>query len=725
MRRPLLITGCPNSHQLHPGGTSLPVHPCEPIEPLRMTFHSALLRSTCIAAFALLGLTRTTAQGVDDCSQVVADPLAIGGTLTWTGDNTNATLTGDFAPGSVLESFGIPVMWHAFTTTACADITIDYCGSPSVFVDFWNVLATTCPATNALVVTQLYEYTSCGDGNPTMNFNNLPAGTYLFPVWTAPGSAFGPYVINVSAEACGGSQAPPNDQCGQVTADALAVGDTLTFTGDNTNATATNDFAQGSPFAGAPVVWHAFTTTSCANVEVRYCGQSPVWENSFGFLSTNCPADTTSLVFFSTYNDTTCADGNRTYVYTDLAAGTYYIPVLLDAGNNAVGTYTIDVLATECDAPPTYTDFCADAIAVTLNVDDTLTFTGDNTNATPTADWAPGSVFTGAPVVWHKFTTVECATVTLSYCGLVPTWDNVYGFLATSCPADSIVVFSTFNTTDCADGNYTYIFEGLAAGTYLLPVVRDANNNAIGPYSLQVTAVACAGSNTPPNDNCATAVPEALEPGAPLTFTGDNTGATSTGDWVTGSPFFLAPVVWHAFSTDSCMDVTVSYCGATPVWGNAYGILATGCPADSVVYFSTFNDTACGDQNLTYYFFQLAAGTYLLPVVLDADNNAIGPYSITVDGVNCINTGLSTSEAPSLGLFPNPTSGVLNVLNPGTEAAFTLEVLDMAGRAVHAERARIAQGASHTVQLHRLAPGTYTLRATTPQARTEQRFVIH
>ncbi|MBL8011533.1 MAG: T9SS type A sorting domain-containing protein, partial [Flavobacteriales bacterium] len=106
-------------------------------------------------------------------------------------------------------------------------------------------------------------------------------------------------------------------------------------------------------------------------------------------------------------------------------------------------------------------------------------------------------------------------------------------------------------------------------------------------------------------------------------------------------------------------------------------------------------------------------------------NNAIGPYSITVDGVNCINTGLSTSEAPSLGLFPNPTSGVLNVLNPGTEAAFTLEVLDMAGRAVHAERARIAQGASHTVQLHRLAPGTYTLRATTPQARTEQRFVIH
>ncbi|HQW88129.1 MAG TPA: hypothetical protein PLH93_13110, partial [Flavobacteriales bacterium] len=48
-----------------------------------------------------------------------------------------------------------------------------------------------------------------------------------------------------------------------------------------------------------------------------------------------------------------------------------------------------------------------------------------------------------------------------------------------------------------------------------------------------------------------------------------------------------------------------------------------------------------------------------------------------------------------------------------------------AGRAVHAERARIAQGTAHTLLLDRLAPGAYTLRATTPQARTEQRFVIH
>ncbi len=688
-----------------------------------MTLRYAPLRSTFLAALALAGLSRTHAQGVDDCAQVVTDALVIGNTLTWTGDNSAATITGDYAPGSTLEGFGIPVMWHAFTTTACADVTIDYCGSPSVFSDFWNVLATSCPATNALVVTQLYEYNSCADGNPTMHFNNLPAGTYLYPVWTAPGSAFGPYVIHVSAAACGGSQAPPNDQCAQVTADALVVGDTLTYTGDNTNATATNDFAAGSPFSGAPVVWHAFTTTTCATVEVRYCGQNPVWENSFGFLATDCPAD--SVVFFSTYNDTTCADGNRTYVFTELAAGTYYIPVLLDANNNAVGAYTIDVVARACAAAPTYFDLCTDAVAVPLNTGDTLAFVGDNTNATPTADFVPGSPFAGAPVVWHKFSTVECATVTVSYCGLNPAWTNAFGFLATGCPADSIVLFSTFNNTACGDGNLTYVFEELAPGTYLLPVVLDANNNAIGPYSLQVTAEACQGSNTPPNDSCANAVPQALEPGAPLTFTGDNTGATATGDWESGSPFSLAPVVWHAFSTDSCMDVTVSYCGLNPAWTNAFGFLATSCPADSVVYFSTFNDTACGDQNLTYYFLQLAAGTYLLPVVLDANNNAIGPYAIVVDGVNCLSTGLSATTTPGLSLFPNPTHGVLNVRNPGGDATFVLQVLDMSGRTVLVDRARIAQGASHALAVDGLAAGAYTLRATTPSGRTEQRFIVH
>jgi hypothetical protein len=96
--------------------------------------------------------------------------------------------------------------------------------------------------------------------------------------------------------------------------------------------------------------------------------------------------------------------------------------------------------------------------------------------------------------MWHAFTTTECADLVVSYCGLAPAWGNVFGFLSTDCPADSLVFFTTFNTTDCGDGNYTYFFDQLAAGTYLLPVVLDPGNGSVGPYTVEVTANSCLGT---------------------------------------------------------------------------------------------------------------------------------------------------------------------------------------------------------------------------------------
>ena len=669
-------------------------------------------------AFMVSFAVHVKGQSNDTCSNVVPDLLTLGTPLIWTGDNSNATSTGDATVGPI----GLyPNVWHAFTTTACADITIDYCGSPSVF-EFWNVLTLTCPATNQLVVTQLSNNTACGDGNPTMVFNNVAAGTYYYPVYMDPVEAFGPYVINVNAVACGGSQPPPNDNCTQVIPDVLQVNDTLTFSGDNTNATATNDFVPGSPFAGAPVVWHAFTTSTCSNLTVSYCGLSPAWTNAFGFLSLDCPGD--SLIFFSTFNDTDCGDGNLTYIFNELLAGTYYVPVVLDPNNNAVGPYSIEVSSTSCSGP-VFQDFCGQTIAESLAIGDTLVFTGDNSNATPTGDFVQTSPFAGAPVVWHQFTLSTCADLTVLYCGLNPAWTNAFGFLATSCPADSLVFFSTFDTSSCGDGNLTYSFDELAAGSYYLPVVLDPGNNAVGPYSISVIAEACPGSNAPPNDNCVDVVPVFLAPGDTLNLTGDNTGATATGDWEPNSPFSLAPVVWHAFTTDTCTELTLSYCGLNPAWTNSFGFLTTNCPGDSVVYFSTFNDTVCGDQNVTYYFYQLAAGTYYVPVVLDPGNNAVGPYSIDLSAVNCMSTGLAELGHPNFMVFPNPGNGDMTLVNSGAFALLSVEVLDVSGRTVHLESVRIASGQRAELRLQgRLKPGVYLVRAMGTGGRAEQRVVV-
>lgn len=831
------------------------VPPCRPKNPA-MRHHLSLL------PLCLLALP-ASAQVNDLCSSVTPDALAVGTSLVWTGDNTGATYTGDFVPGSSLDVFQNPAVWHAFTTTECADITVDYCGTTPPFGEFWNILATTCPAGNAYIPSQQTNTTACGDGNPTSYFVNIPAGTYYYPVWTETGVAEGPYTINVTASTCGGGTAV-NDDCASITAEALVAGGSLTLSGDVTFATSTGDFGPGSPYAGAPVVWHAFTTTECADVALSYCGLDPAWTNSFGFLSRDCPAS--DIVLFSSFNTIDCVDGNRTYIFNQLAAGTYYVPVLLDPNDNAVGPYSLVLSAIACSGAPTYSDFCSQVQSQSLAIGASLTLSGDNTWATGTNDFDAGSPYAGAPVVWHAFTTTECAKVTLSYCGLDPVWTNSFGFLSRDCPASDLVLFSTFNTTDCVDGNRTYVFNQLAAGTYyvpvlldpddnavgpyslllsaaacpttptysdfcsqvqyqplavggsltlsgdntaatgtndfdpgspfngapvmwhgitttacmnitvaycgldpvwgntfgffstacpmvtpyyfttfndvdcvdgnrtyifnsvppgdyLIPVVLDAANNAIGPYSLQVSSTAC--PTTPPaNDNCANVIAENLAVGTSITLTGDNTNATSTGDFVPGSPFIAAPVTWHAFTTSECSDVLLRYCGQDPAWSNTFGFLATSCPGDALVYFTTTNTADCVDGNTTYLFNDLPAGTYFVPVLRDAANNSFGPYTVEVVAENCLFLASDVRTQTPLAIWPNPSNGhiyVDHVPAPG----MNVQVMDATGRIVHVQRTGTAIGGRTELALEgHLAPGTYLLVITSAQHRLEQRFVV-
>jgi hypothetical protein len=99
----------------------------------------------------------------------------------------------------------------------------------------------------------------------------------------------------------------------------------------------------------------------------------------------------------------------------------------------------------------------------------TLTFTGDNTSATFPGDAVAGNILDQypSPNTWHAFTTAECADVTVSYCGTNSGWSNVWKLLTTGCPADSIINPSAQETTTCANGNWTFSFTGLPAGTYL------------------------------------------------------------------------------------------------------------------------------------------------------------------------------------------------------------------------------------------------------------------
>lgn len=144
----------------------------------------------------------------DECTGAVNQDLAIGGTVVFTGDNTGAT------DG---EGFGFGQAWEMFTTTECADITLTYCGTNPVFANAFLSLFVDCPY-SSFISSASFDQTTCADGNVTIFYTTVPAGTYYYAVLTDPGVVEGPYTITVSAVAAALPCLPPppppaNDDC--------------------------------------------------------------------------------------------------------------------------------------------------------------------------------------------------------------------------------------------------------------------------------------------------------------------------------------------------------------------------------------------------------------------------------------------------------------------------------------------------------------------------------
>jgi hypothetical protein len=133
----------------------------------------------------------------------------------------------------------------------------------------------------------------------------------------------------------------------------------------------------------------------------------------------------------------------------------------------------------------------------------------------------------------------------------------------------------------------------------------------------------------PENDDCHDVVPDAL----PATWTGNNEGATydTYCQW-----FGDYPNVWHGFTIDECMDITIEYCGCPAGWANGWLNLITDCdcPDGALISYTSF-DWDCANGNPRIYFVHLAAGTYYYPVMLDPDNGAVGDYELYVYGTEC------------------------------------------------------------------------------------------
>jgi hypothetical protein len=136
------------------------------------------------------GILSTSCLVNDDCENVTPVTLDDGIPVTFTGDNTNATHQCDFFDGAHT--------WHAFTLDTTMIVTLDYCTTDPAFTNAWLNLAIGCPCTGVSGA-GVYNSEDCGDGNLTITWDYLEAGTYYYPVMLAEG-AEGPYTLHVSGE---------------------------------------------------------------------------------------------------------------------------------------------------------------------------------------------------------------------------------------------------------------------------------------------------------------------------------------------------------------------------------------------------------------------------------------------------------------------------------------------------------------------------------------------
>lgn len=272
----------------------------------------------------------------DDCTGAVVQNVAAGATVSFSGDNTGATEDG---------GTGFVMVWEAFTTTECTDITINYCVDGSVFNNYLVNLAVGCPDFLTGVLT------GASDGC-SVSFDGLEAGTYYIPVMvdtvgTPDPTPDGPYTIEVITTACPPPPTPPaNDDCAN--AIALTPGAACVTTGFNTTG-ATQTLppiaCDGFTSPNAFDAWFSFVATATEHT-IGVLG----WNNSDPMVELfegTCAAPVSLQCEDLTYP---MNDGDETaeqLVQTGLTVGNTYWVRVYDWGHFAASEHSFEICVTE------------------------------------------------------------------------------------------------------------------------------------------------------------------------------------------------------------------------------------------------------------------------------------------------------------------------------------------------------------------------------------------
>jgi len=545
----------------------------------RVLFLTLVMISSCImAAVALADVPAN-----DDCTNATdAGTLTSGVSVQLSGTTEEATMD--------CENEGSPEVWIKFTTPDCMDVTIDFCGtdpvrSSSSYVS--RYLYDSCPCGE-------YTYRTssafCDDENRENIWESLPAGTYYYPVRYIEGYAS--YVVNITGVTC--ATAPENDDCLNATdAGSLSSGVTVSLTGTTSGATQDCELSPGTE------VWIKFTLAECMNIAVDFCSDENYLESGSEDLYSECPCLNNYTISTLSY----CENGNLSFIWYNLAAGTYYYPIAEQYITS--GTYIINVTGTDCPAAPENDD-CANAISIGEVTD--LAF------STYGASFDGGGECIASANVWYVYTSTFTGDARISI------------------DADYNKRYAIYDGADCSSlptqlgctSSSELDFAVITGQSYLIEI--GGRNNAVGGGSLTIAEV------PETNDDCENATDiGTLVSGVTINSYGSTEDATQDCEESEG------PEVWIKFTLPEIMAVTIDYCYCDFNVSYNSNSLFTECPCSGI--FTSSDSSECTNGNIGFVWNDLAAGTYYYPI--EASYLEDFSYIVSITGVS---TGISASD---------------------------------------------------------------------------------
>lgn len=507
-----------------------------------------------------------------------------------------------------------------------------------------------------------------------------------------------------------------NDECGtaeQITVTAECAGSLFTY--DATDATESqapiicNEYT--SPEARD--LWFSFEATSAITL-IQVEGTltfDPVLEGFNG----SCGDLTSVACADATFPPATPVNTTETLTMATEPGSIYFFRVY-SYWNPAPTDFTFTLCVYEAPPGPA-NDLCTNVVAESLDVGAALTFTGENSGALDTEGLGQGSV-------WHAFTTTECANVKVDYCGTTPAFGNAFLALFIGCPFTDFVSPMDFDTETCTDGNLTINYPDLPAGTYFYAVMLDAENGAEGAYTVNVTADALSPGYCEANS-------EACDEYIAQVTVGNINNISECAD---------GPIVDYTAQTlqilqSESLSITVLN-GPVSYAADAVGVWVDWNRNENFCEADEYYELASADEGVTFTGTISAPGDALVGLtrmrvrmVYDMPPMACGPSDWGETEDYSVNVGLSTAivEAGQLdwAVFPNPSNGNMTIRFGGSDAKVTIELLDVAGRAVHQEQRQLFNGQQFDLDLAGvLANGAYTLRLTSLQGRSAQKVVV-